>query len=492
MAVLPVSNIVNVTVTNTPSGLSERNVNNIMLFTTETPSSLNDYDVAITPSQVAELYGTNSVTAQMANALFAPDVNIRTGGGSLYIAPLQASVSATSGDVTTADISANLNDILLVTDGDLRVTVDGVDYDLTGLNFTNGTTLADVATILDNALVNAIVTAPTASTLKFLSKKVGAAADVSLAAVPAGTGTDLSGAGYFNAAGATETSGADASGETIAAAIARLEDQVQFAGVMTNLEMEDAVLTALANTVQAQDRIFVHHVCSTVDISAGVGETIRTASNDQTRIVGYTESLAAANLFKSAYVGRLFSVNFNGTNTSSTGQLKALPTITPDSGMTQTLYTQALANGVDVYVSIDGVSSLISSGGNDYFDNVYNKLALKFALEVSGFNYLRQTNTKIPQTEAGMEGLKDAYAEVCRRFVTVGVIAGGTWTSSERFGDPATFDQNILQSGYYVYSIPITEQSAVDRAARKAPLVQIAIKFAGAIHTSDVLAVINY
>jgi hypothetical protein len=352
--------------------------------------------------------------------------------------------------------------------------------------------LEDVATILDAALANCIVTAPTAATLKFLSKKVGADADVTIAAVSGGTGTDLNGAGYFNGSGGTATSGADASGETIAAAISRISGSVSFAGVITNLEMEDSVLTALATAIQAQDRIFLHHVCSLVDISgAGVGQTVQQAGNTKTRILGYTESLSSANLFKAAYAGRAFSVNFSGSNTSQTMNLKQLSGVTPDTGITQTVYDNADTNGVDLYVSYAGVPSVYSTGGNDFFDNPYMDLALKFALETAGFNFLRQTNTKVPQTEQGMNGLKSAYTQVLERFVRNGAIAAGSWTSSEKFGNPEIFVQNILERGYYVYSLPIVQQSAVERENREAPLVQIAVKRAGAIHTSDVIVLVN-
>lgn len=491
MTVLPVSNIVNVTITNTPSGLTEKNVNSLALFTTESPTVLGDFGVYISAAQAAADYGTSSVTAQMANAIFAQTPNLRSGDGRLVIIPLQASVGATSGDSTTADISANLADILDVTDGDLEVTVDGVAYELTGLDFTNATDFAGVATVIDAALLNANVTAPTASTLKFTSKKVGLTADVSFDAASGGSGTDLAAAGYFNASGATDTSGADASGETIADAIARIESQVSFVGVITNLEMQDSVIESLSDTIQAQDRMFLHHVSSTVDISGGLGLAIKDAGNTKTRILGYTDSPAEANLYKAAYAGRAFSVNFNGTDTSQTMNLKQLATITPDGGVSQTLYVQADANGVDVYVSYDGVPSVFSTGGNDFFDNPYNDLALKFALETAGFNFLRQTNTKVPQTEAGLNGLKAAYARVLNRFVRVGAVAPGSWTSSETFGDPEIFKQNVLEKGFYVFSIPITQQSAPEREAREAPLVQIAVKRAGAIHTSDVIVLVN-
>jgi len=43
------------------------------------------------------------------------------------------------------------------------------------------------------------------------------------------------------------------------------------------------------------------------------------------------------------------------------------------------------------------------------------------------------------------------------------------------------FKKGILQNGFFVYSQPISEQSQTDRNNRIAPVVQIAIKTAGAI-----------
>lgn len=490
MSILPITNVINVTITNTPSGLAERNVNSLALFTTETPANVNPFTVYVSASQVAEDYGTDSVTAQMANAIFAQTPNIRTGNGRLVIIPLESAISATSGSFTTGDVSANLPDTILVTDGDLKVTVDGVDVELTGLDFTSATDFDDVASILQGRLTDVIVTAVGDTGLSFASKTVGTDSEIILGSVTGGTGTDLSGAGYFDGGNGTSVTGANSSGETILDAIARTSGSIGYAGVITNLELEDEALEAVSDGIQAQDRIFLHHVASTQAI-AGIGSTIQQSGSTKTRVILYTESTEEANLVKSAYAGRAFSVNFNGSNTSQTMNLKQLATVTPDLGISQTLYTLAESAGVDLYVSYEGVPSVVSNGGNDFFDNVYADLALKFALEVAGFNYLRQTNTKVPQTEAGMSGLKSAYIQVLERFVRNLSIAPGSWTSSEKFGDPEIFVQNILDSGYYVYSLPIVLQASTEREARKAPLIQIAIKRAGAIHSSDVIVLVN-
>lgn len=489
-SVIPVNNIINVTVTSTPSGLSERNVNNVAIFTEETPSNIDPFRQYISAQQVADDYGTASKTAQMANAIFAQAPNIRSGNGNLTIIPLQAAVAATEGTFETADLTSNLTALQAVSDGDIRVTLNGTNIDLTGVDFTSATDLDDVASILGQSLPNVNVTQD-AGVITLEAKTVGDDSDVVLAQLPAGSGTDLSSAGLLNVAGGTTTSGADSSGETILDAIARVEDSVSFTGFVTSLNLEDAAVTAIATAVQATDRIFLHHFADTGDI-AGFATTNKDAGNDQTRPLLYTPGQDAANLMKCAYLGRAFSVNTRGAATAQTMNLEQLATINTDPGINQTLFLAAETAGIDIYVSIDGVPSVISTGGNDYFDNVYLKKALKFALETAGFNYLRQTNTKVPQTEAGIDGLKNAYTRAIVRFVTNGFIAPGNWNSSEIIGtDPVIFRENITQNGYYVYSQPVAQQDPVEREQRKAPLVQIGVKLAGAVHSSDVQVVVN-
>lgn len=489
MSILPINNVINVTITNTPSGLTEKNVNSLALFTTEPSDSLEPYGIYVGAAQVAEDFGTDSVTAQMANAIFSQTPNIRSGGGRLVVIPLLNAVAASAGNFVSANLSANLTDIIAVTNGDLRVTVNSVVYNLTGMNFTKCVTWADVAKVIQSYLSEAVVSADV-NGFTVTSKKVGSSSTIALGAVSGGGGTAMNGSGYFNAAGGTATAGQNSSGETILQAIARTQGVVGYTPIITNLALEDAAFLAVANGIQSQDFMFLHHVASVQDI-AGVVTQISDAALTRTRPLLYTPSYAAANLMKAAYAGRAFSVNFTGSFTSQTMNLKQLATITPDLGISQTIYAQADAAGCDVYVSYEGVPSVYSTSGNDYFDNPYSDLALKFALETAGFNFLRQTNTKVPQTEQGMNGLKNAYSQVCERFIRNGVIAPGSWTSSETFGDPEIFKNNILTRGYYTYSLPIAQQNASEREQRKAPLVQIAIKRAGAIHTSDVIVLVN-
>jgi hypothetical protein len=90
-----------------------------------------------------------------------------------------------------------------------------------------------------------------------------------------------------------------------------------------------------------------------------------------------------------------------------------------------------------------------------------------------------------------MNGLKGAYRKVCQQFVNAGVFAPGTWLSSTTFGKPEDHYRNIAGFGYYIYSMPISQQSSTDRAARKAPATYIACKDSGAIHSADVSVMVE-
>ena len=491
--VLSIRNFINVNLTQTPIGLPNPNVNSVMLLTNETPGNLDDFRTYLNPSDVATDFGTSSVTAAMANAIFAQSPNILSGGGRLVIAPLQSAVSATQGDFTTADISSNLSNLQGVSDGDLRITLNGTIIDLTNLDFTAATSLADIVTILaKRTALRDLQLELVGNTIKGTSKIVGTSSAVIFAQLPAGSGTDLSGATFFNTVAGTATAGVNSSGETISEAITRLENSVEFYNTITNLEMEDAVITTLAAFIQARRLIFLHHFSDFNVLESGsVCDNIATAGQEKTRCLFYSNSLADANLFKAAYVSKQASVNFAGTNTARTDNLNSLENIIADQNLIQTDIDKAELAGIITYGNY-GLTAIKSDNANNFYDAVYNKLSLEIELEVAGFNYLKGTITKIPQTEEGMNGLKDAYRNVLNRYVTNRVIGVGlTWSSPNTFGNPEDLKRNITDVGFFIFSQPIAQQAQVDRDARKAPLIQLAIKFAGAIHKGDVNGIVE-
>jgi hypothetical protein len=289
--------------------------------------------------------------------------------------------------------------------------------------------------------------------------------------------------------------------ETVREAIIRMKDVVFFYGILMDEELgtsDASEFSALATYCESIGKTLFYASSAITDLLPGsVLDLVRQAIQNHTRCFYYGNAILngaavqQTQRFAAAYAGRALSVDFTGSKTATTMHLKQLANITPDTTLNQTYLTQAQTAGVDVYINESGYSCLFTSGANVFFDEVYNKDWLKFALQTNGFNYLAGSNTKIPQTEEGMAGLKDAYRKAAVLAVKNGVAAPGSWTASDTFGDPVSLRKNITDIGYYIYSSPVADQSAADRADRKAPLIQIALKLAGAIHSSSVLVVVN-
>ena len=281
--------------------------------------------------------------------------------------------------------------------------------------------------------------------------------------------------------------------ETLAVAVTRTIGLIQYFGLMATEVVTQTDMLAAAAVVQAQQKIAFFVSRLSADIApGGMLDLLRSGGFTHSRGLYYggAADVDALNMMAS-YGGRALSTNFDGSNTTATMHLKDLATVQPDPSMTPTLQNQATAAGADTYVSLEGVPKTFCSGANSFFDQVYNLQWFIGALRIAGFNYLAQSATKIPQTESGMDGLKGAYRTVCEQGVANQYSAPGSWTSPVTFGNQGDFLANVSQRGYYIYSTPISKQLQVDRAARKAPLVQIAVKEAGAIHSSDVIVTIN-
>lgn len=284
------------------------------------------------------------------------------------------------------------------------------------------------------------------------------------------------------------TMGAD---ETLAEAIDRTVDVVFYCGIISTDYPASANFEALASQVQAYgDKILFLPSSISADI-AGAFTDIKDAKLTNTRCLYYSTSALDARLFAASYAGRGLSVDFEGSRTALTMNLKSLSGIDPDEAITQSVYDACKTAGVDVYVSFAGAVGAVSNGANKYFDEVHNLIWFVSQLKVVGFNTLFQIGTKVPQTEEGMSYLKAAYRSVCEQGVNNGYIAPGRWTSPEWFGNQDDMSKNIAQRGYYIYSPSIATQSTTARSNRQAPLVQIAIKEAGAIHKTDVVVFIN-
>lgn len=279
--------------------------------------------------------------------------------------------------------------------------------------------------------------------------------------------------------------------EMLDEAIIRAKSLVYFGGCSYAYTLEAGEALDAAVLAESERKMLFLSSSASSDLAAGgLFYDVKDQGLRHARCLFHT-SAGQLSALRWGYAGGGMSVNFAASNTTSTMQLKELSGVSSDQGLTQTLLTQIKAVGADCYANIAGKAVTLSHGANSFFDDVYNLDWFVGALQVSGFNFLAQTTTKVPQTEGGMDGLKGAYRLSCDQAVANGFVAPGSWTSPDTFGNPEDFKRNIQDFGYYIYSSPVATQSPADRELRKAPPIQIAVKYAGAIHSSDVIVYVN-
>jgi hypothetical protein len=191
-----------------------------------------------------------------------------------------------------------------------------------------------------------------------------------------------------------------------------------------------------------------------------------------------------------SYLARILTTQWRGQNTTITLMYKQEPGVAPEN--VSTTQANALMNkNCNAIVNYANGARLIeygTSASGEFTDTIIGADALALDLQNSIFNVLYTSPTKVPQTDPGMELLKNAASATCSGYAANGWLGAGTW-NAQGFGTLKTGD--LLPSGFYVFAPSMLTQDQGDRAARRAPLMQIAAKTAGAIHTASVVVFVN-
>lgn len=476
------SNIIQVTLQGTPQGIAVPNVNTIGLISSELPvwAGSKDYAIYLDATSVAQDFGSSSKAAAIANAIFSQQNNpIQTGGYLAIVPRLQNIAVPASATIQTLNYQA-----VATGTGGNAITV----------AYTTGATPgAEIVSVSGNAITVQIASGVTKASdiIAAIAASAPATALVQLSVFGDASTPQTAPVSPTNLAGGT-SSGT----EPAHATLIRVANEVYFFGVL--LDVIPTSLTNIAPYVSGQTQMLFVASNVKADFAAnGILGQLAAKNQNQCRGLYYNDGVAADTVnFAAAYAARGLSVDFSGSDTAFTMNMKQLVGFAPDQTLTQTDLNTCLATGVDIYPpfgfqGLTATGNLYTSGANGFFDQIYNQIWLKLATQVSGFDYLAQTSTKIPQTEIGMTGLKNSYRNVMNQAITNGVLAPGEWNSSTTFGNPQNLIQSVAAVGFYVYSQPVNLQLEADRIARKAPLVQIAAKMAGAIHSSAVIIQVN-
>jgi len=281
--------------------------------------------------------------------------------------------------------------------------------------------------------------------------------------------------------------------ETLSEAIARIANEIYFEGILTTKAATDEEYAAASTAVQAMQNRVLMLPRSTTSAFAGIFATVGNNYNTKCLYYSYGDNAAQnARIFAAAYLSKALSVNYNGSNTTITMNLKDLAGIQADTNISETVLQQCVNAGADCFPSIEGLPKVISNAqGGMYIDQILNQIWFVNTIQRNVFNVLATTRTKIAQTDANLEIITKTIRQVCNQAVTNGYLAPGTWNSSDTFGNYEDFYRNIEEFGYYIYHQPVAEQSQTDRQARKAPVYQIAGKEAGAVHSANILIYIE-
>ncbi|MFU0912949.1 DUF3383 family protein [Kluyvera intermedia] len=495
-----INNVINVTLLEEGRSAARDNINVCAIMTSQVGvlSTAERWRSYKTPSAVEQDFGASSVTAAFANTFFGTSPNPVSASGTLIVGFWNAAgetLPATAGVLRGAEISQAtiLPALRLVDDWSFSVNIDGTDHDVTGIDGSTSATLADVIAQIQEEITPAVATVSFDGTrITFTSPTTGAASVVDHPE-PSATGTFIGDVLAIAAgSGAAKIDGkasAPVAPESQLEALSALKAQVNIKGVGFIDKILSAQVPLIASWAKANS-VIVYETFTGSDAlevdPANPAWAVTLASQSNFRML-YSKS--GNRKLAISYMARTHTVNFNGERTAITLHLKTLNV--PAEDYSQTEIDKAKRVGLDIYTTIKDVPCVLTSGSNDFVDNVYNLMAYVDAVQTDSFNLLKTTPTKVPQTYYGVDQLEDCAEKTTRGFVRAGVFSPGTWTLPDFFGDRDMFLRNIEQNGFYVLAGDLADQSTADRQERKSPVMQIAVKNAGAIHSEDIIINFN-
>jgi len=494
-----IKNVVTVTLLQGGALAMADNPNVVAMMTSEQQgpiSSASRYRIYSEAASVAADFGTASQAYDFALSFFATQPNATNAGGFLvmgYWRGADEDVAATAASLNGAQLSEAtvVSALQQVADGTLDIDIDGTPENLTALDFQATTTLDEIAVVIDTALTGGTA-AVVDQRIVITSATTGATSLITFATDP-GTGTFIgqtlaltTGSGGFLTQGAAL---ATLTAETKLAGIAELSTQVKFRGAMFIDNPTDEESKTLAEWGQANDvlqyDVFESPTNLLVDPTNVVWD-IKLSGLTNYRML---YSKAGNRKLAASYMARVHTVNFGAENSALTMHLKELSVAAEE--YTQTEVNNAKMVGLDLYTTIKLTPAILTSGANVFTDERYNLIALVDFIQVDMYNLLKLTGTKIPQTRRGINQLIDQAEKTTRQFVRAGVAAPGTWSSPDYFGNRETFEQSIINNGFYWLAGSLADQAQNSREARESPVLQGAVKMAGAVHSVDLIVVVN-
>lgn len=489
---LSVSDVVNVSVVLSPIAAATRNFGSLLILGSssviDTAERLRLYTSL---DGVATDFGTSAQEYKAAALYFGqtPQPSV------LYVGrwAQTATAAVLHGGVLTAAEKAIAN-FTAITSGGLRITIDGTLKSLTGINLSAQSNLNGVASALTTALGGAGTVTWNASLGRFdvVSATTGTSSTITYATAPV-SGTDISALLKLQT-GQASAPVAGIAAETLLSAVTTVADKsTDWYGLyVAATGVADADVLAVAGFIEGTGNSRIYGV--TIQNTQVLDSTVTNDLASQLKGLGYKRTFtqysgnnahAAASIF-----GRAFTVNFNGSNTTLTIKFKQEPGVTAEDITTSQAATLKAKN-CNVFAAYQNGTAIVQEGvmvNGYFFDEVHGTDWLQNDVQTAIFNLLFTSTTKIPQTDQGINRILSTIESRLAQAVVNGLVAPGVWTA-DGFG--ALNAGDTLTKGFYVYAPPVATQSTADRQARKAPVIQCAIKLAGAVHSVNTIINVN-
>ena len=489
-----VNNVVNVSVVPQGRSLSRTNMNIVALFTSQLGalSSANRTKSYTDLSSIADDFGTTSAVYQHASVLFSGTKNPCNSGGYLVVAYWRAvteTVNAKAGYLKGIQLSESVivNTLQSVSDGSFKVTIDGLEQTVTGLDFR---TIDELSDVVD--LINDEITGATASIndqrIIITSATTGIASEVSL--LTANTSGTFIGVilGLSIGTGAIAFDGLASGTLTAESKVDSVTEALKeepfkgftFLDNPTDVESKALAVFAQANDILSYD-VFDSASNLEKDITNVVWD-IKLSGLENYRMIYRKDGDRKV---ATAEMTRLHTVNFNNENSAITLNLKELKGIVSED-YSQDEINKAKKVGLDLYTNFGDLPKLLTSGANGWADNVYNIIAIKNYIQTDVFNLLGTTGTKLAQIKRDVNKIVDTIEKTLILFRNANVVGRGQWNSPDTAGDPLLLKRSIATNGYFIFVQSLADQVQSDRENRICPPIQIFLKLSGAIHSVDI------
>lgn len=459
---LSITNVVDVSILIAPKAKALQSFGKLMFVTDELPTvqGLKFPQAYKSLEAVQADWAVDSAVVASAKAFY--------GQGATDFMVQVAAATSTPASLNGATIV--LSEVQAVDQGGFTITVDGQTQNITGLDFTAAASLGDVVTALNAELVGATA-AEASGTIVITSGTSGRGSSVSFPTA------DIDGCAaalkLMEADGAT-INAALAPQTPEEALIAAADVDPSFYGIDFHKKWRDKDdAMKVAEYAQGSRRIFFHTTndAATLDMSVDTDMASKMKMKSLQRVLTHYSS-KPEEYPSSAVAGRAFLVNFEGTNTTITLNLKVMKGVTVEK-MRQSEMDAMVSKNCNAVLDIAGTYVYSDSRMADgtWFDAIHGTDWLQNRVETGVFNRMFTTTTKIPYTDPGVTILIAEVEQALRQGVTNGLIAPGNNAAGE-----------YLPLGYRIVYIPTAQVSQADKSNRVYKGITFECVGAGAMH----------